>query len=88
MTKIATAYFKKKTDTAYEVTRAERKTSMTNTQWKKVVERLWKYKSVRLPNGDLLILWENGDVSLRDGTDGHCIICVENIETIRRICVD
>lgn len=61
---------------------------MTMTQWQKTVQRLRKYREVRLPNGDLLILWENGDVSLRDGADGHCIICTTNLENIKRILVD
>ena len=61
---------------------------MTLTQWAKVVQRLRKYREVRLHDGDLLILWENGDVSLRDGADGHCIICTANLEEIKRILVD
>ena len=60
---------------------------MTNAQWVKTVERLHKYNEVRMPDGDRLILWENGDISLRSGTDGHCIICTPNIETIKRIFV-
>lgn len=60
---------------------------MTLTQWAKVIRRLRKYSEVRLPDGDLLILWSNGDVSLRDGTDGHCIICTTNLEDIKRIVV-
>lgn len=58
---------------------------MTETQWKKVVERLRKYKEVRMPDGDLLILWENGDVSLRNGDTGNCIICTRNLDKIKRI---
>ena len=61
---------------------------MTETQWKKVVERLRKYREVRMPDGDLLILWGNGDVSLRDGSDGHCIVCTRNLDEIKRIFVD
>ena len=61
---------------------------MTETQWKKVVERLRKYREVRMPSGNLLILWENGDVSLRDCDDGHCIICTRNLDEIKRIFVD
>jgi hypothetical protein len=60
---------------------------MTSAQWQKVVDRLHKYKEVKMPDGDLLILWENGDVSLRDGTDGHCIICSETLSHIKRIYV-
>lgn len=61
---------------------------MTLAQWAKAVQRLRKYREVRLPDGDLLILWENGDVSLRDGVDGHCIICAANLDDIKRILVD
>lgn len=61
---------------------------MTKTQRKKVVERLHKYREVRMPDGDLLILWDNGDVSLRDGSDGHCIVCTRNLNEIKRIYVD
>lgn len=61
---------------------------MTLTQWVKAVQRLRRYREVRLPDGDLLILWENGDVSLRDGKDGHCIICAANLDDIKRILVD
>lgn len=60
---------------------------MTESQWKKVVERLRKYKEVKMPDGNLLILWSNGDVSLRDGSDGHCIECSTNLNDIKRIYV-
>lgn len=60
---------------------------MTGIQWQKIVDRLRKYKEVVMPDGDLLILWENGDVSLRDGVDGHCIICTTNLSNIRQIYV-
>lgn len=59
--------------------------NVTENQWQKVVDRLHKYKEVRMPDGDLLILWSNGDISLRDGTDGHCIICTRNLDEIKRI---
>lgn len=61
---------------------------MTHSQWTKIVQRLRKYREVILPDGDLLILWSNGDISLRDGVDGHCIICTTNIADIKRILVD
>lgn len=60
---------------------------MSEAQWKKVVDRLRKYKEVKMPDGDLLILWSNGDVSLRDGSDGHCIDCSTNLNDIKRIYV-
>ena len=60
---------------------------MTEAQWQKVVNRLCKYKEVEMPGGNLLILWSNGDVSLRDGSDGHCIECSTNINDIKRIYV-
>lgn len=60
---------------------------MTSVQWQKIVDRLHQYREVRLPDGDVLILWENGDVSLRDGTDGHCITCVTNLDQIKRFYV-
>jgi hypothetical protein len=60
---------------------------MTNAQWQKIVDRLHKYKEVKMPDGDVLILWGNGDVSLRDGSDGHCIICSATLSLIKRIYV-
>lgn len=60
---------------------------MTYAQWQKVVDRLHKYGQVKMPDGDLLILWDNGDVSLRDGNDGHCIVCTSSVEPIMRIYV-
>lgn len=61
---------------------------MTNVQWLKIVERLRKYREIKLPDGDLLILWDDGKVSLRDGADGHCIICADNLDRIKRLYVD
>ena len=61
---------------------------MTENQWKNVVERLHKYRVIKMPDGDLLILWENGDVSLCDGSDGHCIICANTVDKIRTFYVD
>lgn len=61
---------------------------MTNVQWLKIVERLRKCREVKLPDGDLLILWDDGQVSLRDGEDGHCIICTGNLDRIKRLYVD
>jgi hypothetical protein len=61
---------------------------MTEVQWRKVTDRLHKYREVRMPDGDILILWDNGDVSLRSGEDGHCIICATTLEQIKRIYVD
>lgn len=60
---------------------------MTEAQWKKAIERLHKYGEVRMPDGDLLILWETGDVSLRDGEDGHCIICANTSDGIKSLYV-
>lgn len=60
---------------------------MTEAQWKKVVDRLHKFNEVKMPSGNLLILWSNGDVSLRDGSDGHCIVCSTNLNDIKRIYV-
>ena len=60
---------------------------MTEAQGKNVVDRLRKYKEVKMPGGDLLILWSNGDVSLRDGSDGHCIECSHTLDSIKRIYV-
>lgn len=54
---------------------------MTETQWSKVIDRLHKFREVKMPDGEMLILWENGDVSLRDGQDGHCISC--DLDTIK-----
>lgn len=61
---------------------------MTNTQWLKVVERLHKYREVKMPDGNILILWDNGDVSLLDGDDGHCITCENTADRIKNIYVD
>ena len=61
---------------------------MTEAQWKKVVERLHKYREVKIRNNEVLILWDNGDVSLRDCSDGFCIICAKNLDEIKRIVVD
>lgn len=61
---------------------------MTEAQWKKVVERLHKYREVKIRDNEVLILWDNGDVSLRDCSDGFCIICTRNLDEIKRIVVD
>lgn len=61
---------------------------MTNNQWSKVVERLHKYREVRLPDGNILVLWESGDVSLRDGKDGHCIAHRNKVDEIKPLYVD
>jgi hypothetical protein len=61
------------------------KTFLTEAQWQKLVDRLHKYKQVRMPSGSFLIIWENGDVSLRDGDDGHCIIWASTLDSIKRI---
>ena len=60
---------------------------MTEKQFNKVIERLHKYRVVRLTDGDELILWENGDISIRCGETGNCIICTRNIDRIKRILV-
>lgn len=56
---------------------------MTERQWRLLCERLRKYREIRDPDGDILILWENGDVSLRSGEDGHCIICANSLDQIK-----
>ena len=53
---------------------------MTESQFNKVIERLHKYRVVRLSDGDELILWEDGDISIRCGETGNCIICTRNID--------
>lgn len=60
---------------------------MTGIQWQKIVDRLHKYGQVKMPDGDVLILWDGGHVSLRDGSDGHCIICADTLERIKSIYV-
>lgn len=60
---------------------------MTEKQFNKVIERLHKYRAVRLTDGDELILWENGDISIQCGETGNCIICTRNIDLIKRILV-
>lgn len=61
---------------------------MTEKQFNKVVERLRKYRVVRLSDGDELILWESGDISLQATETGNCIICTRNLDLIKRILVD
>lgn len=60
---------------------------MTNAQWSKIIERLYKYKEVKLPDNERLILWDDGTVTLQDDTDGHCIICADTSERIKPIFV-
>ena len=60
---------------------------MTNNQWSRIVERLHKYGTVKMPDGDRLVLCDNGDVSLLDGDDGHCIISTNVADRIKHIYV-
>ena len=60
---------------------------MTHAQWQKAVDRLHKYGQTTMPDGDILVLWDNGDVSLRDGSDGHCIVCATTCDYIKRLYV-
>lgn len=66
----------------------ERKIIVTETQWKKIVDRLHKYKEIRMPDGDILLLCIDGAFSLMNGTDGHCIISTWNIDRIKRLYVE
>ena len=56
---------------------------MTNAQWSKIMDRLHKYREVTMPDGNILVLWDNGDVSLLDGQDSHCIICANTADRIK-----
>ena len=62
-----------------------RLTDMTEAHWKKAIEKLHECGEVRLPDRCLLVLLKYGDVALYDTEDGHCIICAQTVDRIKRI---